>query len=664
MRPVRADDGTLFIVMRYVDGGDLKKLLAEEGALEPERAAQLLAQTAKGLDAAHARGLVHRDVKPSNVLVSWGDDGIEHVYLADFGLTKTSDSAQVAHESATLSGSTDYITPEQIEGTRADHATDIYALGCVAFECLTGEVPFQGRNDLEVLFAHLEEEPPRPTTVNLALPAAVDAVTAKAMAKQPSERYGTGGELIDALRDAIAPRRATGRRLLLLVALVLAIAAAASVAGVLLTGDEEPAAGDAWSRVPHRENVFGGLGSLTANGVAVDRDTYVAVGFDDRGLDLKPAAWASADGRTWSRAAPRQIGLRQTGDQRMEAVAAGEQTFVAVGSEFVKDAADVSQRDFDAAVWTSPDGLDWTRVPHDETVFGGPPIGPDGEGNSDVAGDPSWQFMRAVTVGGPGFVAVGLRSSGSRSGAAVWISPDGRSWSRVVDEQDTFYSRIAGRQMTSVTEANGRLVAVGFESRAQRAHSAAVWTSDDGLSWARVPHDDTVFGSGSAFFQMNDVVAGGPGFVAVGIEMVEELARGYGDGRLPDADDSLTTRAQNGDYGGAIWTSEDGLTWSRIPAEQLPTTGEENVQLEAISAGGPGLTAVGWRDTADGVRAEVWTSSDGERWALAADPQRAFVVPDGQVMADVTAATGSSDLVAVGGSGSLLDFEAAAWVSP
>ena len=199
----QADDRTLFIVMRYVDGADLKQILTSDGALDPQRAVELLTQAARGLDAAHARGLVHRDVKPSNVLVATREAEGEHVYLADFGLTKSSASREAARESILLSGSIDYLSPEQIEGTSADHASDIYALGCVAFECLTGEVPFPRPSETAVLFAHMEDEPPRPTSLNHALPAAVDTVTEKAMAKPASERYRSGAEFAESLREAI-----------------------------------------------------------------------------------------------------------------------------------------------------------------------------------------------------------------------------------------------------------------------------------------------------------------------------------------------------------------------------------------------------------------------------------------------------------------------------
>ena len=255
-----ADDGTLFIAMRYVEGADLRQILKVDGALETPRAIDLLAQTARGLDAAHTRGLVHRDVKPSNVLVARSEGDAEHVYLADFGLTKTSTSADTARESITLSGSSDYVSPEQIEGTKADGVSDVYALGCVAYECLTGEVPFPRQREIEVLFAHIEEDPPRASVVNDELPSALDTVIAKAMAKEPAGRYRSGTELVDAIRAATAaPASRLGRRAVALVLGLLAIVVAAAVIPtVLLTGrDDEAAAGDEWSPVPHAEGVFG-----------------------------------------------------------------------------------------------------------------------------------------------------------------------------------------------------------------------------------------------------------------------------------------------------------------------------------------------------------------------------------------------------------------------
>ena len=135
-------DGLLYIAMRYVDGSDLAQLLRREGPLEPSRAIELVGQLAEALDAAHARGLIHRDVKPSNALVA-REGPREHVYLADFGLTQTSGPDSVT-ASGQVVGTVAYMAPEVIRGEQPGAAADVYALGCVLFECLTGEVPFTG----------------------------------------------------------------------------------------------------------------------------------------------------------------------------------------------------------------------------------------------------------------------------------------------------------------------------------------------------------------------------------------------------------------------------------------------------------------------------------------------------------------------------------------
>ena len=146
-------DGRLFIAMRYVDGTDLKALLRREGALAPERAVAIAAQIADALDAAHGKGLVHRDVKPSNILVDQ-QGGREHAYLADFGLTQSVSDA--GPTDGQLMGTVDYVAPEQIRGDQVDGRADVYALGCLLFETLTGTLPFSGASDVAVVYAHLE----------------------------------------------------------------------------------------------------------------------------------------------------------------------------------------------------------------------------------------------------------------------------------------------------------------------------------------------------------------------------------------------------------------------------------------------------------------------------------------------------------------------------
>jgi WD40 repeat protein/tRNA A-37 threonylcarbamoyl transferase component Bud32 len=195
----------LFIAMRYVEGRDLKERL-QRGRLDPADAIGILAQVASALDAAHARGLVHRDVKPSNVLLDLGarPDGSDHVYLADFGLTKRASEETRIGDAGHLVGTIDYVAPEQIAGEEIDGRADVYSLGCVLYECLVGQPPFQRDSDIAVVFAHLEAEPPAPSARRPELPAALDAVIARALAKDPEQRYPSCRELARAALAVVA----------------------------------------------------------------------------------------------------------------------------------------------------------------------------------------------------------------------------------------------------------------------------------------------------------------------------------------------------------------------------------------------------------------------------------------------------------------------------
>jgi hypothetical protein len=198
-------DGLLFISMRYVEGTDLRALLSRGGRLEPERALAIAAQVGSALDAAHTRGLVHRDVKPGNILIAEGaaPDLPEHCYLTDFGLTKDTSSPVELTATGTFVGTIDYIAPEQIEGAKPDGRGDQYALACVLFECLTGHPPFPRDEEISVMWAHLQDEPPTVTADRPELPAAIDAVIAQAMAKSPTVRYATCTAMVAAARAAL-----------------------------------------------------------------------------------------------------------------------------------------------------------------------------------------------------------------------------------------------------------------------------------------------------------------------------------------------------------------------------------------------------------------------------------------------------------------------------
>jgi len=194
-------DGSLFLAMRFVEGTDLGALIGAQGTLAPAHAVRIVAQVAAGLSAAHALGLVHRDVKPANVLIAAGED--EHVYLADFGLTKHASSAGGLTQPGTFVGTLDYSAPEVIRGDAADSRADVYALGCVLFHCLTGRPPFMRDSDVATMYAHLHDDAPAPSTL-AGIPGSLDAVVAKALAKDPGERYATAAELGRAARAALS----------------------------------------------------------------------------------------------------------------------------------------------------------------------------------------------------------------------------------------------------------------------------------------------------------------------------------------------------------------------------------------------------------------------------------------------------------------------------
>jgi CHASE2 domain-containing sensor protein len=196
------DDGLLYIVMRLVEGVDLAQLLEHDGSLEPARAARLVCQLAGALDAAHARGLVHRDVKPANILLTL--DEPEHLYLTDFGVAKQLGAGGDMTQAGGWVGTLDYLAPEQIRGEATGPRGDVYALAGLLCHCLTGQVPFPRDNEPAKLWAHVNAAPPAPSRMRAGLPAAIDDVVARGMAKDPAERFQSAGELARACARALA----------------------------------------------------------------------------------------------------------------------------------------------------------------------------------------------------------------------------------------------------------------------------------------------------------------------------------------------------------------------------------------------------------------------------------------------------------------------------
>jgi len=314
-----------------------------------------------------------------------------------------------------------------------------------------------------------------------------------------------------------------------------------------------PGGQSGWIRVPHDEAVFGpALEGFYAvmSGVTAGGPGLVAVGSRFVGGDYAKAAavWTSSDGVTWSLVAQDPAVFGGWNMEEMQAVASGPQGLVAVGAEYQGE-------DWDAAVWTSADGTAWSRVPPDPAVFGG-------------AG---WQRMHAVAAGGPGWVAVGHDDSGDDWNAAVWTSPDGVAWSRVPHDEALF-GGTNDQEMFGVVAAGPGLVAVGTD-----ASAPAAWVSPDGLSWEKVPSDrffcDPAFDGADKV--MRAVAVGPMGLVAVG------YLGWYVD---PDTED---------DVDAAVWVSLDGLGWTLVSDDVATYGGPGNQEMVAVTAGGPGMVAVG-----------------------------------------------------------------------
>ena len=584
---------------------------------------------------------MHRDVKPGNVLIA-SQAGREHVYLSDFGLTKQAGSESGLTQTGQFMGTVEYVAPEQIQGGTIDGRTDQYALACVLFECLTGEVPFGRESAVGSIYAHLEADPPAASKRVEELPVEIDGVFARGMAKDPEDRCATAGELAEDARSALglsgeitAPVVVPGRsrrRLLGAVAVVAVVVAVAAVVAVLLTGGGDGGAvGDQWSRVAHDVTAFGGSEEVLAESVAVgESGLLVAVGSDGDLFDERADAviWTSPDGLSWTRVRDSDLFLPQS--QLARGVTSWPGGFVAVGSDI--DVTNQGEPPL-ALAWTSPYGESWEHVVMGEDAFG-----------------------NDVVTAGPGLVAVG-----SATEVPVWTSPDGQSWAPVPADAQAFGSRFGEDDITVLNRVaaaeDGRVVAVGWDGLFRGKKAGAAWLSPDGVSWTRVPHDDGVFGDGSGDTQIEDVVAGGPGFVAVGVEA--DFA-GQGLPLIYDTfseapTSSLTWRA-------AIWTSADGLAWSRVPVERLPVPGEGNTRLFGVTTGGPGLVAVGVRTTLREVEPVVWTSANGETWTPATELEAAVRESGGQLIAGVVA--GGPGLVAVGADGSFLAHTTAVWTSP
>jgi serine/threonine protein kinase len=204
-------DGRLFLAIRFVEGPDLSSLLREQGPLDPAQTVAILRQIGDALDAAHQRGLIHRDVKPANVMLEAGEGGW-HAYLTDFGLAKPNDDPGENTASGEILGTVDYMAPEQINGLPLDARADVYSFGCMVYRCLTGDVPFRRETKTATLIAHANAPVPLPSEAIVGLPAPLDLVVLRAMEKDPAKRARSAGALMRWAQNQLVQEEAARRR--------------------------------------------------------------------------------------------------------------------------------------------------------------------------------------------------------------------------------------------------------------------------------------------------------------------------------------------------------------------------------------------------------------------------------------------------------------------
>jgi serine/threonine-protein kinase len=611
-------EGSLYISMRLVEGSDLGKILASEGALDPSRTVSILSQVASALDAAHAQGLVHRDVKPANILVTTSADlpDYDRAYLSDFGISKRTTSREGLTRTGQFVGTVDYVAPEQITGDPVDGRTDVYSLGCVLFECLSGRVPFPGETGVATIYSHLHDRPP-PLEGFGERGKRLDRVMARALAKSRDARYDACVDVVEAARAELstqsavggpagaptpgdrrvgAHRPAGGRRRAFGIAAAAGVVAVAIVAIALALPDREGAQppGETGSTgetasptggtgptdtgadggsppsfiwTPSYETESSGLVGAGITDAVVAGEVVIAVGHappgsQPFGVGDNAAVWRTEDGRQWFRIG--RASLAEAGDQRMIAVTTFGDLVIAVG-----------RSDSDAAVWLSNDlGETWSR-----------------QDVSDLAAA-GLQQMRDVATVGPELVAVGTSGLPQQQDAAVWTSRDGRSWDAVASEA---FDLEGDQELFALRAAADVVVAVGISYELPTDIDAAVWTLTSG-EWSRVPPEAL---AAPADEVMLDVTGGGEAqpFIAVGCDAV---------GVRCDTDVS--------EANAVVWTSTDGIDWSRVPATgRLDGAGVQ--VMRAVIPYRDALIAVG---TAGGRLGDedggVWTSLDGVQW--------------------------------------------------
>ena len=616
--------GVLYLAMRYIKGSDLGHTVRSEGPLDPWRVISIISDVASALDTAHAEGLVHRDVKPGNILLARDrTTGIERAFLADFGLTKRlASSGGGLTRSGQFVGTVDFVAPEQILGEPVDGRADGYSLACVLFLALTGKPPFPRPNDVGTIYAHVHEPPPHLTANGTTK---LDRVIARGLAKDRNDRYGTCAGLVEAARSALQAEPRTLAGISAIPADPEPEVAPPTEEPLTVVVDREPtkqasSPGTPRTRLAHSKSrvwVAGATVLLVVASAALlvsinqgegprvpSRSTPSGTGSVNPGVEALEY--------TWQNIGPFQSDLSSVDEQEVVIAAA-----LAPGGGLVGVGhADPSAVDEDAAVWSSPNGFDWTRVDADALrapgyqrmvdviAFEGAyvAIGYTGDDAAiwasesgttgwhlvDTIGEPGMQVMREIVDADGSLHVVGWQSVNGEIDAATWRSEDGLAWERVSDPE---LEGAGTQELWTALPVNGTVIGLGAASDGSGGTDAAVWRLDPS-GWTRLATDLTAPDDQ----EIRDVALARDGtIVAVGIT---------GDGLASDA---------------RIWTSDASAVeeWQVAQGRFLLPLAQE---LLAIVSADQGFVAMGWT-TREGSRRDgwIWTSRQGHRWSEVQD---------------------------------------------
>jgi serine/threonine protein kinase len=627
-------DGVLFIAMRFVHSGDLRNVLEREGRLPAERAMAFISPVASALDAAHAAGLVHRDVKPANILVDARPGRPAEVYLSDFGIAKAAVSGPALTEPGFLLGTPDYSAPEQIDGQAVDGRADQYALACLAYELLAGAPPFRRGDVISILGAHLHAPPPSLGDPRPDLPAGADRVLAKAMAKAPGQRYESCGDFAEALRGALGltPYRPRGYTTAFVPPPAPPQAPLPGAAAVEAMSSEPvtvpyapdtitdprvptPAAASRGLEPPPRRRRQPGravvrvglplavLAAAMAVILAATRThtgTPAAVNADNAGNSVNaagprgPACASAFSGYPGRHGSVTVTSIATAGDTRLAVGGADGQPAIwrcaSGGWELVSAAiAGTLDRATLSSVAHGPDG--WMAIGEAGSGPGQHPVAatsPDGvswrlaDGPAAFTGPGS--CVASIAAGQQGYAVAGKHVNGARVFAAMWRSADTRRWAQ--GDNDRF-GTLDGRLSKSTVDA---VVATptGFVAAGTHGPGGVLWTSaDGGQQWALLS------GTGVPAGALLLAAASGNRVVAAGYQATAD-----------------------GDVPVVVTSADGGLHWTP-PVVLRPLGGQGGGRVTAVAVAGSGFIAAGRTGPAFSQRSVTWTSADGLAWSKA-----------------------------------------------